>query len=140
MPFHRFYTPHGLYTPEEKRAIAEAITQIYTRLPKFYVVVNFINIDDGDFFVGGEKNNNFLRILVHHYAYHTEDPAWKRAWMDKYEKAIEPWTKDKGLDWEVQISNADNVFWNQNGMAPPPFESEAFNLWKAENKAIPYSL
>jgi len=34
-------------------------------------------------------------------------PALKRAWMDKYEAAIAPWTQGKGLDWEIQISNTD---------------------------------
>ncbi|KAK1215306.1 hypothetical protein PQX77_022097 [Marasmius sp. AFHP31] len=140
MPFHRFYVPRNLYTTEEKHAIAEAITQIYERLPKFYVVVNFINIEDGDFYVGGEKNNKFVRILVHHLAYHEQDPVLKRAWMDKYEAAIAPWTQGKGLDWEVQISNTDSVYWNENGLAPPPLESETFKLWKAENRAIPYKL
>ena len=73
MPFHRFYVPRDLYTTEEKHAIAEAITQLYTPLPKFYVVVNFINIEDGDFYVGGEKNNKFVRIVVHHAAHHEEE-------------------------------------------------------------------
>ncbi|KAL0566798.1 hypothetical protein V5O48_015203 [Marasmius crinis-equi] len=137
MPFHRLYVPRDLYTTEEKNAIAEAITALYEFLPKFYVVVNFINIEDGDFFVGGEKNNKFVRIIGHH-AYHGEDPAKKRAFLDRYENALAPWTKDKGLDWEVQISNTDPVFWDMNGLAPPPLGSEAFNLWKAEGRPIPY--
>ncbi|KAL0577615.1 hypothetical protein V5O48_004376 [Marasmius crinis-equi] len=138
MPFHRFYIPRDLYTAEEKQAIAAAVTATYQRIPKFYVVVNFINIEDGDFFVGGEKNNKFVRIVVHHLAFHWESDEDKRAFMDRYEEAITPWTKDRGLDWELQVSNQDPVFWNENGIQPPPFGSEAFQLWKSENRPVPY--
>ena len=27
--------------------------------------------------------------------------------MDRYEAAIEPWTKGRGIDWEIQISELD---------------------------------
>jgi hypothetical protein len=27
--------------------------------------------------------------------------------MDRYEKALEPFTKARGIDWEVQITDAD---------------------------------
>ncbi|KAG7088207.1 hypothetical protein E1B28_012224 [Marasmius oreades] len=143
MPFHRFYIPRGLYTAEEKQALAKAITDVYTigsptPLPPFYVVVNFINIEDGHFFVGGEKNNNFVRVVVHHLAVQHQEDRQKRNFMDRYEKAISPWTKDKGVDWEVQLSNQDPVFWNENGIQPPEMGSEAYRLWKETNKPIPY--
>jgi phenylpyruvate tautomerase PptA (4-oxalocrotonate tautomerase family) len=124
MPFHRWYCPSNLYTANEKKAIAAAITDVYKRLPAFYVVVNFICVDKENFFVGGENSDKFVRICVHHLARTLTEWASlqsfmhfiliqplsfgeKRAWMDKYEKAIEPWTKGKGIDWEVQIANMD---------------------------------
>jgi hypothetical protein len=30
--------------------------------------------------------------------------------MDRYEKAIEPFTKGRGIDWEVQVVDADVGF------------------------------
>lgn len=27
--------------------------------------------------------------------------------MDKYEATIEPWTKARGIDWEIQAEDAD---------------------------------
>lgn len=27
--------------------------------------------------------------------------------MDVYEKALEPFTKDRGIDWEVQVEECD---------------------------------
>uniref|UniRef100_A0A0W0FA97 Tautomerase cis-CaaD-like domain-containing protein n=1 Tax=Moniliophthora roreri TaxID=221103 RepID=A0A0W0FA97_MONRR len=107
MPFHRWYCPPNLYTADEKKAIAAAITDVYKRLPAFYVVVNFINVDRENFFVGGENSDRFVRISIHHLARTLHGYEEKRAWMDKYEKAIEPWTKGKGIDWEVQIANMD---------------------------------
>ncbi|KAF9257489.1 hypothetical protein L218DRAFT_109856 [Marasmius fiardii PR-910] len=143
MPFHRFYVPRGLYTSEEKQAIAKAVTEVYTvksptPLPPFYVVVNFIDIEDGGFFVGGEKNNKFVRIVVHHLAIRVEETHMKRDFMNRYEAALSPWTKDKGIDWEVQVANQDPVFWNENGLQPPEYGSEAFKLWKDLDKPVPY--
>ena len=33
--------------------------------------------------------------------------AAKRAFMDRYEASIEPFTKGRGIDWEIQISECD---------------------------------
>ncbi|THV00049.1 hypothetical protein K435DRAFT_936026 [Dendrothele bispora CBS 962.96] len=107
MPFHRIYCPPDLYTASEKQAIAQALTNLYERLPKFFVVVNFIPVGKDDFFVGGEKSDRFVRISVHHLARTLGTEEEKRTWMDKYEKSMEPWTKQKGIAWELQISNQD---------------------------------
>ena len=31
----------------------------------------------------------------------------KRNFMDRYEQALEPFTKGRGIDWEVQIEECD---------------------------------
>lgn len=39
----------------------------------------------------------------------------KRIFMDLYEKALEPFTKDRGIDWEIQIEECDVsrlTFWS----------------------------
>lgn len=38
--------------------------------------------------------------------------AAKRAFIDAYERAISPWTKGKGIDWEIQIE--------ENNVSSPP--------------------
>ncbi|ESK90080.1 4-oxalocrotonate tautomerase [Moniliophthora roreri MCA 2997] len=128
MPFHRWYCPPNLYTADEKKAIAAAITDVYKRLPAFYVVVNFINVDRENFFVGGENSDRFVRISIHHLARTLHGYEEKRAWMDKYEKAIEPWTKGKGIDWEVQIANMD-VSNTYSGLQTTPHDSIHLALW-----------
>ena len=52
------------------QAIAEGITKVYDTLPlpKFYVVVVFIDTDLDSFFIGGKPNNRFVRIVTGHLA------------------------------------------------------------------------
>ncbi|KAJ7438117.1 putative oxalocrotonate tautomerase [Mycena galericulata] len=110
MPLHRFFTPKGLYSPEDKAAIARAVTGIYPQLPPFYVVVLFIEFDWESFFVGGEATNKFLRIAIEHITRNFPDDIdtrTKHQFMDRYEKALEPFTKGRGINWEVQVTDAD---------------------------------
>ncbi|KZP02219.1 hypothetical protein FIBSPDRAFT_771021, partial [Athelia psychrophila] len=62
----------------------------------------------------------------------------KRAFMDRYEAALAPWTKGRGIDWEVQITEDDRTLWNENGMNPPLPGTNAEELWRIQNKAVPY--
>lgn len=70
MPLHRWFVPPNLYSDEDKAAIAKAITSRYSMLPPFYVVVLFIDVKENSYFVGGEKNNQFVRIGIEHIARH----------------------------------------------------------------------
>jgi phenylpyruvate tautomerase PptA (4-oxalocrotonate tautomerase family) len=82
MPLHRFYVPPNLYSAEDKAAIAEAITEVYPRLPAFYVVVLFINIDKESYFVGGKRNESFVRIAVQHVARQFPEYVLSIYWME----------------------------------------------------------
>jgi len=68
MPLHRIYIPRNTYSKEDKAALSEAITSVYSAIPKFYVVVLFIEVDKEDYFVGGKSVDNFVRIVLHHVA------------------------------------------------------------------------
>ncbi|KAJ7171275.1 putative oxalocrotonate tautomerase [Mycena filopes] len=112
MPLHRFFVPNGLYTAEEKTAIAEAITNLYTSPPisllPFYVLVLFIELEKGNFFNGGKATDGMARITIEHTARNfPEDFTKKRGFMDRYEKAIAPWTKERGINWEVTVMDTD---------------------------------
>ncbi|KAJ6480311.1 putative oxalocrotonate tautomerase [Mycena sanguinolenta] len=136
MPLHRFFTPKGMYSAEDKAAMSAAVTEVYSMLPKFYVVVLFIELDPDSFFVGGNSRDNFVRIAAEHYARNFSDDKHKRAFMDRYEQALEPFTIGRGIDWEVQINDADRTLWNENGMAPPLPNTEEERIWKQENRAV----
>lgn len=47
MPLHTFYSVPGTFSAKDKAAIAEGITNTYSILPKFYVVVQFIDVAEG---------------------------------------------------------------------------------------------
>ncbi|KAJ6526818.1 putative oxalocrotonate tautomerase enzyme-domain-containing protein [Mycena capillaripes] len=109
MPLHRLFVPKGLYTPADKAALAQAITDIYFDLPPFYVVVLFIELEPTNFFVGGKTTQRMLRITVEHVArnFAEADDTSKRAFMDRYEIALAPFTKARGIDSEVQVVDCD---------------------------------
>lgn len=140
MPFHRFYVPQGLYSSGDKRSIAEAVTEVYVKvgLPRFYVVVNFIEVSEENFYVGGKSSTDFVRISIHHIARHLPSRERKRDFMQRYEKAIEPFTKGRGIRWEIQVAEMDRDLWNENGMSPPPGGSDGELLWRKLDRAIPY--
>jgi phenylpyruvate tautomerase PptA (4-oxalocrotonate tautomerase family) len=107
MPLHRIYHPSSgplAFTPSEKEALSRRITEIYTeraQLPAFYVVVLFIPIEEDSLFVGGEKNDKFVRIHIQHMARQFSNQDAVDGFFARYEEALEPFIKAKGLDWEV---------------------------------------
>ncbi|KAK7052610.1 Tautomerase-3 domain-containing protein [Favolaschia claudopus] len=139
MPLHRFFVPKDLYTPADKSALAEAITEVYAILPKFYVVVLFIELDSTNFYLAGKSSDRMVRINVEHLArnFDHSDSARKRQFMARYEAALAPFTEARGIDWEVQIVDCDRELWNINGMAPPEGNSEEEQIWRKENRAVP---
>ncbi|MEJ7928207.1 tautomerase family protein, partial [Sphingobium sp. AN641] len=70
MPFWRIYHPAGAYSEDEKQAISEAVTSLYTNIPipKFYVVCLFEEVQAGNLFVGGRKHEKFVRVHIDHIA------------------------------------------------------------------------
>ncbi|KAJ3841255.1 putative oxalocrotonate tautomerase [Lentinula raphanica] len=132
MPFHRFYCSPNLFTKEDKQGIAKAITNFYHFLPPFLVIVNFIDVDKDGFYVGGEPNDRYVRINVTQSA----NPVPDRAWVEAWEKAIEPFTKAKGIDYELQMGNEDPSLWSVNGLSIPPFLGEDWMIWKKLNKPV----
>ncbi|KAG7447680.1 uncharacterized protein BT62DRAFT_993322 [Guyanagaster necrorhizus] len=138
MPLHRFYIPVGFYSKEDKTAVVKAVQQCYSHLPKFYVVVIFIEVDKENFYVGGEATDNFVRIVVHHMATHYHSDERKKEFNERYNKALGPFIKARGADWEIQVAEMDRGMWGINGIKPPPRNSEAEALWYKENRPSEY--
>ncbi|KAF7368652.1 Tautomerase-3 domain-containing protein [Mycena venus] len=137
MPLHRIFIPKGLYNPADKSALSQAITELYAvKMPAFYVVVLFIELGPEDYFVGGKSTQRMVRISVEHLARNFKDDALKRAFMDRYEAALAPFTKARGIDWEVQVTDCDRMLWNLNGIAPPLENTEEEKIWKQENRVV----
>lgn len=68
MPLHRIYSAKGLFSADDKQAISERITNVYSNLPKFYVVVVFLEVKPEDFYIGGQANARFVRLVSQHLA------------------------------------------------------------------------
>lgn len=86
----------------------------------------------------------------------SDEPEHKRDFLSRYERALEPFTKARGIDWEIQVTDCDvrrpplfvpkiiltaprlqRELWHENGMAPPLADTEEENIWKQENRAVP---
>ena len=59
---------HMMIPSSSSQAIAERATTVYSVLPKLYVVVIFIDVDQDSFFIGGSHNDRFVRIVSQHLA------------------------------------------------------------------------
>jgi Putative oxalocrotonate tautomerase enzyme len=75
-------------------------------IPRFYVGVLFHEIPKDDFYMGAVAKENFVRIRADHFARHqvgdNKDSGFGAdQWMEKIEKAITPFIRDRGFDWEI---------------------------------------
>jgi phenylpyruvate tautomerase PptA (4-oxalocrotonate tautomerase family) len=142
MPLWNIYCAEGTYSKEEKRAFAEAITDIYASesgglpamtMPRFYVVVVFHDVAQDSLFIGGVPRNDFVRISIDHIAYAM--PAELRELLLKFiNKSIHPHVRDRGLDWEIHIDDTLRDQWTIQGMRPPDSGSEEELRWIRENR------
>jgi len=141
MPLWKVYHPEGLYTAEDKKALAVRITNIYASipLPKFYVVIIFEATPKGSCFVGGEPHDKFVRFKIDQIARTVPGPV-REWWLKALDKAVAPFVKDRGCDWEISIDETPSDLWSLQGELAPPFESRAEKRWVEENKASPYTL
>jgi phenylpyruvate tautomerase PptA (4-oxalocrotonate tautomerase family) len=142
MPLWKVYHPTGAFSTEDKQELSERITSIYARIPipKFYVVLIFEEVAKGNCFVGGKRNDKFVRFRVDHIARTLPGPIIREWWVRTIDEFIAPYVKERGFDWEVSIDETPFDLWSLQGELPPPFESVAEKRWVEENKASSYTL
>lgn len=112
-------------------------------MPAFYVVVNFIETQPSNIFVGGELahlhyKRPFIRLVVEHI--HVRQPNEDAAYAGvtkRIDSLLKPHIEDKGYDWEYHIDETERRLWKINGIAPPPFRSEDEKVWVRENRPVP---
>lgn len=137
MPLWKVYHPEDAFTDAEKQALAARITALYERLPEFYVGVVFQAVRPGDFFIGGEPRENFVRIWVDHIARTLPTEELRRWWVGQCDEALAPFIRDKGLDWEFHIDETPFDLWSIQGFRPPMPDTEDEKRWKRENRPSP---
>ncbi|QTI71291.1 tautomerase family protein [Gordonia polyisoprenivorans] len=140
MPFWTIYTPEGIFSETQKKALASEVTDGYAQyggMPRFYVVVIFKEVPSGSFYVGGEPVHNFVRIVIDHIARATPVDA-RPIVMQLFETQLAPHIKDRGLDWELHIDETPIDLWRVHGLPAPPFGSAAEKQWVRDNAPSPY--
>jgi phenylpyruvate tautomerase PptA (4-oxalocrotonate tautomerase family) len=142
MPFWKIYHPVNAFTADDKRELSKRITELYRGLPKFYVIVVFQEVAPESFYMGGEPAHNFVRIWADHIArsFPPDARKLKAKWMGWAEKALAPYIKDRGRDWEIHIDETPFDLWQVQGMPAPPPNSEYEKLWLEQNKPVPYPI
>lgn len=141
MPLWRIYHPEGSFTAEDRKGLAQAITESnhhFVHIPKFYVNVFFHEMPAGSMFVGGEVTTNFIRIVTDTIAVAMTSPEMRAAAMEGTEAFLEPFIKAKGYDWELHFDETPRDLWRVQGLIAPEQGTEAAELWFRENKPIPY--
>jgi len=137
MPLWKVYHPVGAYSAEDKRGLAERITALYSRLPKFYVGVVFQEVAEDAFFIGGQPAKNFVRIWVDHIARTLPTPEMRKWWIEQCDGALAPYIRDRGFDWEFHIDETSFELWSIQGIRPPLANSADEKRWIAENRPSP---
>ena len=80
MPLWHIYCPEGTYSAEDKRALADRITDLYAEygLPRFLVSVVFQEVPKDSYLIGGEPADDYVRIWIDQIARRIPDDA--RGW------------------------------------------------------------
>jgi len=137
MPLWKIYHPADAFSAEDKQQLAERITALYRRLPKFYVGVVFQAVAPEDLYIGGQPTARFVRIWVDHIARTLPTAELRTWWIGQCDEALAPFIRDRGLDWEFHIDETPFELWSIQGIRPPAADSEDEKRWIRENRPSP---
>jgi len=90
MPFWQIFHPVNAYSSEDKKKFAERIADLYTRVPRFYVVTLFEPIPADSYFVGGHSHPKFVRVKIDQMARTMPGPVLREWWMHRVEEVVDP--------------------------------------------------
>ncbi|KAJ3952757.1 hypothetical protein N0V92_010789 [Colletotrichum tropicale] len=138
MPLWVFSHSKDAFSPDDKEALAQEITKVYTRigLPAFYVNVQFFEMPAHDLYLGGARRSKFTTISIYHVARRFENELNQQRFLKKVDSILNPRLGGKGMDWEYFIQESPRELWKINGIVPPPSGSEMEKLWFRENKPV----
>lgn len=146
MPLWNIYHPEGTFEDDAlKEAFSKDITSFYhdgaAKLPKFYVVVNFIKLPQNSMYIGGRPNTGapFIRLKIDHIAVTlpNQDEVYNSV-TSRLDATLKPHIADKGYDWEFHVDETERRLWKVQGFIPPPHKSEGEKLWRELDKAVPW--
>ncbi|MCJ1224667.1 hypothetical protein MMC12_001312 [Toensbergia leucococca] len=138
MPLWRIFSHPSTFTIDQKQALGESITSLYTtsHLPGFYVNVIFIPVEAENFYIAGKPVTDYVRIAIEHIAIHR--PIEVRASMcAEIDKLLAPHIAARGdLRWEYHINDTPRDLWKIQGMVPPPWKSAEEKVWAEKGVAL----
>ncbi|MEU6580271.1 tautomerase family protein [Nocardia sp. NPDC046763] len=139
MPLWHIYHPADTLTAEDKQNFAKDITAYYAHfgLPEFYAVVLFHEVPADSFYVGG-VSIPAVRITVDHLARQLDDPDLRKRMSERLHDLMAPYTHDRGLHLEFNITEVPRDTWMIGGLFPPPPGSHIERGWAEANKPMPY--
>lgn len=79
------------------------------------------------------------KTMVNGIALGSLTPEQLRAdFHEKVEEVLVPFVKERGYDWEIHVDETPEDLWRVQGLVPPPGWSEFKELWRKENRPVPY--
>jgi phenylpyruvate tautomerase PptA (4-oxalocrotonate tautomerase family) len=138
MPLWKVYHPESAFSDDDKKAIAERITGIYSDLPPFYVGVVFEAVPKTSFYIGGKPTDDFVRISVDHIARQIKDDELKQRFLAAVGRLLAPYIVDRGLRWEMHVDETPFSLWTVAGLRPPLPGTPTEIQWRTENRPSAY--
>lgn len=142
MPMWTIHHSPGTFTVDERRRLAEAITDYYADvvgLPRFYVVTIFQEIAPENIYVGGKPTAHVARVVIDHIARRAPDSTTRQRMAHRISDLLAPLTaRHPDVHWEFHIDETSEELWMINGLVPPPPGSDAEKAWAAVDAPFPY--
>src|ERR1700761_4996534 len=121
MPLWRIYTDSSTFDLAERTALANSITQFYTRgvkVPAFYVNVIFVAVPQDFLFIGGKPSSPYVRLVADHIEKLMPDSEeaggveYRKNFMGRITGMLKPHFEQKeGLRWEIHFTQAPTDLW-----------------------------
>lgn len=141
MPLWTIHHTPGIFSDDDKHQLASRITDQYERagLPRFYVMTIFNETRPDDFYVGGQRTQVGVRVVIDHIARRSTDKQSRERITHWIKGMLQPYMdKHEGAHWEFHVDETSDELWMINGLVPPPGGSEQEKVWVKANFASPY--
>ncbi|WP_206489800.1 tautomerase family protein [Rhodococcus sp. KRD162] len=141
MPLWTIYSSPGTLGVEDKKDLAERITERYYQdvgLPRFYVVTIFTEVQPIDFYVGGEPIRSGVRVVIDHIARSADGEQGRRRTAKWVRSILQPTLGGRDFHWEFHVDETPEELWMIDGLVPPAGGSAGEQLWRSSNTPEPY--
>ena len=138
MPLWKIYHPENAFSDDDKQAIAERVTALYTDLPKFYVGLVFQPVPKASFSSAGNAPTISCasRSTISPARQIHEDEI-KRRFLGAVGRLLAPYIAERGLRWEIHIDETPFSLWTIQDQRPPAPGTPESERWREQNRPVP---